>query len=462
MSNSNDIKRLRHSTGHLYVKPFVALFISLLMPLISVFVFVLLTIHSVSADQYHYNSVLIGNRASGLSGAYVAVADDPSGLFYNPSGIVYSASTNVTANMNAFRYGRTKYVAALKTATGKNVDWIRTTSALVPSFFGITQPLGPGTVGFSYAITDSVLENQGQTFYDIRQAGTAYTINFNNQDTTNNVGPSYAIAIGDKLSIGLTMYGYFRNKERIFNQIYQLAGDGQVNDATPAVEQPPFFIANQYFSLDEYGVKPIFGISYTPLNKLSLGFTFTQTFLFKSDTSVQYSEAGNICNDATQTFQERCPNSSPTSFLLSREASTERRIFPWQVNLGAAYFHSNKLLLTSSVWVYEAINLTSKPLINVAGGLEYYITGKIAVRMGAYTNMSNTPELVENAINVFNEHIDIVGATMSLTHFTRSSAISIGGAGTYGKGKAQITGSTNIQDVEYLGLSIFLSASNSF
>ncbi|MDH5258366.1 MAG: hypothetical protein OEX07_10165, partial [Gammaproteobacteria bacterium] len=42
------------------------------------------------ADQYHYNNVLIGNRASGMAGAYVAVSDDPSGLYYNPSGIVYS------------------------------------------------------------------------------------------------------------------------------------------------------------------------------------------------------------------------------------------------------------------------------------------------------------------------------------------------------------------------------------
>lgn len=420
------------------------------------------TLSTAFADQYHYNEVLIGNRASGLSGAYVAIADDPSGLFYNPSGIVYSSSTNVTANMNAFRYGRTKYVAALTTAAGQNVDWIRTSSALVPSFFGITQPLGPGTIGFSYAITDSVLENQGQTFNDIRQAGTTYTINFNNQDTTNNVGPSYAIAIGEKFSIGLTVYAYFRNKERIFNQIYQLAADGQTNNATTPVEQRPFFISNQYFSLDEYGVKPIFGMSYTPFSKLSLGLTFTQTYLLVSDANVQYSEASNICNDATKTFQERCSNSNPTSFLLSQENGTQGRTFPWQVNFGAAYFYSNKLLLTSSVWVYEAINLTPQPLINVAGALEYYITGKIALRMGVYTNMSNTPELIPNATNIFNEHIDVIGGTMSLTHFTRSSAISIGGAGNYGKGRAQITGSTNIQDVEYIGLSIFLSASNSF
>jgi len=395
-----------------------------------------------------------------MAGSYVAVADDPSGLYYNPSGIVYSASTNVTANMNAYKIARTKYKSALSTASGKKVDWIRSTSALVPSFFGITQPLGPGTVGFSYAITDSILEDQGQSFKDIRQNGTTYTINFNNQDITNNLGPSYAINIGDKFSIGMTMYAYFRNKERIFNQIYQLSNDGQTNN--DGVEQPPFYISNQYFSLKEYGVKPILGLMYTPVEKVSLGLTFTQTYLLKSNIEQQDSEATNICFNSTISLQERCDNAEPTNFALNTVTDNKNRAFPWQINMGFAYFHSNKLLLTGNAWIYEAINLTSRPLVNVAAGLEYYITGKIAMRMGAFSNMSNTPKLVSNAINVYNEHIDIFGGTFSLTHFTRSSAISAGAAGTYGTGKAQITGGTNIQDVEYLGLSIFISASNSF
>jgi len=417
-------------------------------------------ISSTFADQYHYNDSLIGNRATGLAGSYVAISDDPSGLYYNPSGIVYSASTNVTANMNAYKYARTKYVAALTSSTGQKVDWIRETSGLVPSFFGITQPLGPGTIGFSYAITDSILEDQEQSFNDIRQAGTTYNINFNNQDVTNNVGPTYALAIGDKFSIGLTMYGYFRNKKRIFNQIYQLSADGQQNDDN--IEQRPFYISNQYFSLDEYGIKPILGMTYTPVDKLTLGFTITKTYLLNSSIRQQDSEATNICYNDSINKQERCTDSKPTSFILSQQAIDQSRQFPWQVNAGAAYFYSNKLLLTGSAWVYEAINLTQKPLINVAGGLEYYITGKLAIRVGAYTNWSNAPELVNNATNIYNEHIDIVGGTMSLTHFTRSSSISIGAAGTYGKGKAQITGGSAIQDVQYIGLSGFISASNSF
>ena len=435
--------------------------------LVTVALLLVLGSQSTIADQYHYNNILIGNRATGLAGSYVAISDDPSGLYYNPSGIVYSASSNITANMNAYNIGRTKYVAALKSSTGKNVDWIRTSSALVPNFFGITQPLGPGTIGFSYAITDSILEDQGQTFYDIRQAGTKYTINFNNQDVTNNVGPSYAISIGDNFSIGLTLYAYFRTQERIFNQIYQLPNDGQVivSNAGEAnetsTEQAPFFIANQYLSLSEYGVKPILGMSYTPFSKLSLGLSVSQVFLLNSTIEQQDSSASNICVDDSN-VQSRCANTQPSSFYLINQTYNGKNSFPWQVNVGAAYFYSNRLMLTANAWVYEAVNLSDRPLVNVAGGLEFYITGKFAVRMGAYTNLANTPKLVPNTVNVHNEHLDIIGSTLSFTHFTRSSAISVGAAGTYGRGKAQIAGGTNIQDVRYMGMSVFLSASNSF
>ncbi|HFE37051.1 MAG TPA: hypothetical protein ENK06_01360 [Gammaproteobacteria bacterium] len=410
------------------------------------------------ADQYHYNNMLIGNRAAGLAGAYVAVADDPSGLYYNPSGVVYAASGNITANMNAYSYTQTTYADALESASGKKVDWVRTSSGLIPNFFGITQPLGPGTIGFSYAVTDSILEDQTQAFSDTPLAGITHRINFNNQDTTNNIGPSYAISINDNLSVGLTLYGYIRNQKRILNQIIDVS---KVGETDIPLEDRAFLIDNRYLTLSEYGVKPILGVTYTPFNKLSFGFTASQVFLLSSEVKIQDSIARNNC--VVDGVVERCTGDDPTVFDLIQSSDSSQREFPWQVSMGAAYFHSNRLMLTGTAWVYKAINNTDRPLINVAGGLEYYIAGKIAVRMGAYTNFANTPEIkLENGTNA-KEHLNIVGGTMSITNFTRSSAISIGFSGSYGKGEAQVGPDTaSIQNVKYIGMSLFLSASNSF
>ena len=68
------------------------------------FVFVLCLVHGVSADENHYVNMLVGNRASGLGGAYTAVSDDPAGCFYNPAGIAFSPHLSISASVNAFSW----------------------------------------------------------------------------------------------------------------------------------------------------------------------------------------------------------------------------------------------------------------------------------------------------------------------------------------------------------------------
>ena len=403
-----------------------------------------LLIHNVCADEYHYNNMLIGDRASGLAGAYSAISDDPSGLFYNPAGIVYATTSNISANMNAYNVSQIRY----KNVLGKQ-DWVRTSAALVPNFFGITQPLGSGTFGFSYAVTDSILEDQDQTFNDIPSAGTKFTMNFNNQTTANNIGPSYAIAINDKFSFGLTLYGYHRTQEKIVSQSFDFP-DTDTGDI--------YHWESVYVSVSEYGVNPILGFMLTPIEKVSLGLTLSKTLLLHSSTKAQLSCATSFIDEATTGAV--C---QPNSYNRIELANSDKRKFPFTVNLGAAYFASKTLMFSSSIWIYEAIHSNKSPMANIAAGLEYYLDSRFAVRMGGYTNFANTPKLTENAINEYNEHIDIFGGTISLTHFTRTSSITFGAASTYGKGQAQVVdGNTKIQDVEYIGASIFISASNSF
>ena len=107
-----------------------------------VFVFLALCIGTspfAQADPYHYNNMLIGERATGLGGAYSAIADDPSGLYYNPAGIVYSLGSKLSGSMNAFYQVKKRYEKAL----GNN-DWERNCATLLPNFFGVIQPMSVG------------------------------------------------------------------------------------------------------------------------------------------------------------------------------------------------------------------------------------------------------------------------------------------------------------------------------
>ena len=55
-----------------------------------------------AADDVHYQDFILGDQAVGLGGAYTAIAADPSGIWYNPAGIVDVANTSLSLSANLY------------------------------------------------------------------------------------------------------------------------------------------------------------------------------------------------------------------------------------------------------------------------------------------------------------------------------------------------------------------------
>src|SRR4051812_22116956 len=61
------------------------------------------------ADDFHYRSVLVGERGASLGGAFLAISDDPSGVFYNPAGIVFGFENYISGSANTYTSSKTVY-----------------------------------------------------------------------------------------------------------------------------------------------------------------------------------------------------------------------------------------------------------------------------------------------------------------------------------------------------------------
>ena len=390
------------------------------------------------ADEYHYNNIVVGDRASGMGGAYTAVSDDPAGLYYNPAGIVYGAANNLSASVNAYHRNYTEY----KNVLGGN-GWKRTSASLLPNFFGVTQSLGRGTIGFSYAVPDSVLEDQDQSFSNIPGTlsdGTGVTIeefiiNFSHKDETYNIGPSYALKLGKSLSAGATLYVHRRERDSTFNQYLDLDTGG-------------FQWLNTYYETAETGIRPVLGLMWAPVDKLSLGIAVSKVSLFSSRTLSQ-----TTCQGVDCPYERRVVRSD------------EKRELPYVVNLGAAYFPSSALLVSIDANYYTSTddNFQDKDaVVNIALGTEYYFTNQWALRLGFFTDRANTPNVVVGRTNQ-PEHIDLYNGTFSLSRFAGNSTTTLGLAYGAGSGEAQLFGgSTTIQQVDRQAFTVFLSASYSY
>jgi len=398
------------------------------------------------SDDFHYKSLLVGNRAAAMAGAYTALSDDPSGLYYNPAGIVYTNGANISASSNAFQYATTEY----KNAIGSS-KWTRSSSTLLPNFFGAVQPLGNVTVGLSYAVPDSVKENLDQDFRNLSSLGLdTYVLNLNQLDDTYLFGPSVAWGSG-KFSAGLTLYGYYRHWEITMNQ--WIKEKDTTNSGGVVTQQGVQYQTNLYYEDTESGVRPIFGMIYSPTDHLSLGLSAARTFVLKSKATKQVSN-----------IWEGSANDDVSSIALV--STKEKREYPWTVTLGGAWYPDPSLILTLDATLYSITSNdefpSAEPTWNVAAGCEYYANRQWALRGGLYTNNSNTLKLKKGYVGQ-DPHIDEVGASFSTSYFSKSSSIELGLSWAHGTGRDQvISGDTAIQNVTTDSVTLFLSANYFF
>lgn len=343
----------------------------------------------VMADDEHYVNFLLGGRAMGMGGAYTAVSDDPAGMYYNPAGIVYAHSPNLSASVNAFRYSNKTFHNVF---TGGS-DWNRENSALVPNFFGVTQPFGNFTVGFSYAVPDASEERQNNTETNLLQKINIYptvnnvgepvptettvkieqfTSNLLQSNTVNKFGPSIAYQASDNFSVGLTIYFHKKNTLTIFNQYAKLEAG-----PTDGSDNPKDYISpedgtdtnnltetrNIHISNDEYGITPILGFIWSPTDKLALAATYSQNFTLFSEG---YSQSSCLASYATET-KGLCDKSKDYAQMSYGKTSNTHDEDPFQIKFGAAYFASNQLLLSGDVSYHSEV-AGKRAVVNASGG----------------------------------------------------------------------------------------------
>jgi len=398
----------------------------------------------VLADDFHYVNMLVGNRAAGLGGSYTAISDDPAGCYYNPAGIAFTPYISLSASANAFSTSTKTYKDALRDVGGNTLDWNQESSSLLPNFFGVVRKFGPGKLGLSYAISDSIQRRQKQTFNNIKSIFPdnpiqTYTININDSDETYLFGPSYAYKFSDSFTLGATLYVYYRDLEIIRTQLLQF-------------EQGQHTLVNFYESKTAWGYKPILGAIWEPFDKLAVGLSASKIFVASSDHEQQM-----IFRDTSGTYS--FPDDT-NAIYFTRLSDTDKDKFPLATSLGLAYFASPGLLFSADITHYEEVS-DKESTYNFSLGTEYYLTDSLALRAGFFTDSANTPSLSPTGTNQ-REHIDIYGISLSLTAFHKKSSTTLGISYGLGKGEAQIVAdSTAVQDAEIENLVVYISAAYS-
>lgn len=402
---------------------------------------------TVHADPFHYNNVIIGERAQGMGGAYSAISDDASGVFYNPAGLAFAQSNDISGSANAFYSKKVTY---------KNVfvgqDFTETSGGTFAPFFGVMQKLDrilPGLVaGFAYYTLDTEMTDQNDVITDAKLTS---TVTYNTLRRTLNrrassIGASagFGYRITPNFSLGFTLT--YLNSDDL-TQSYLMIDQTSTGTKTTRI------IASQNIRerTTLYGIEPVVGMQWAPMPKLSWGLSVRKG-MYSSQKYEQQKDIMVISGSET-----------PSETKSSKPAGSP----PLQVRTGLAYFASPRLLVTSDATYYSAVKdmdsnlkaLNEKSSItNYALGAEYYLTPSLPLRMGAFTN-SDTRRAPSDSQE---SSIDYTGASLFLAWAQPNSQISLGTVIQQGSGKANKAGNGLEQNVAAFAYTVGFSATHSF
>jgi hypothetical protein len=226
--------------------------------------------------QNYYNNYqyILGERAAGMGGAYSAIANDSTALWYNPAGLARISDLSMNVSANTYSYMKTKtpgYIELPKLGGGtESIDLEESDFSVV----GSTLILGK-KLGNKQAVAFGILVPYQDTLLGTLQAKDVTgpggdTENFRSElnvvSTYNLIMLGYGSQVKEKLNMGASLgFGYFQGTYKD-NTFYHY------RDTNPGSETKYVWVANTTMDDTQYTLQVGLGTQYEINNKNKIGF----------------------------------------------------------------------------------------------------------------------------------------------------------------------------------------------
>jgi hypothetical protein len=374
----------------------------------AVFYFFILFHPTIFSDWQHYNDFLIGDRAAGMGGAYTAISNDPSGIFYNPGGLAFTGDSEISLSTMGY-YSNTQQVSSILGVSDFQLK--QNDSDVINGFFGGVSKFKLFSKDFYISFGIFVPDNSNIDS-KIRLASSNNGVVYAGDQRITDYESYYNLAVSTKifpdLGIGLVV-GFFdiEHDELITKNITY---GPFVNSNGSYVYAVNTNISDLSFSLK--GIHLDFGALYKITKELSLGLSVVYNIpVWQKLTSSSLDSAivvdanfkpvqGSVTLTDGTIFTQHVNNYTSNSY------NTPFPTLPIQSRIGLAWQPVDFQLLSFDVSYYSGIssavsNYNLNPIFNYALGSETKFFDVINFRLGAFTNnwagSSNQQEQVINS-----------------------------------------------------------------
>lgn len=459
---------------------------------------------AIYADSYHNLNVFIGERASGLGGAFTAISDDPSGTYYNPAGLAFAYENYVSISANTYKRTSKTY----ENVFGPGQSYTRNSNTFSPNFFGSIKAIDKLKVALSIVSPNNEsFDQSNEIFMPLSLPNLSrYRIDYSEENSSYLVGPSVAYPFTTRFSLGATLYYMYDTAKISSTQFVEGYNKSFSNISVRDRRRTTGFV-------------PIIGTQYMVTDKWSLGMSMKFTKVTGKERSVvgqtSSSASTTVDNTSISNVTDTMGGQWQGGLVFVKPGESGGIPETTDIRLGSAHFISQNLIVAYDMiyttgyskkqdrtqieitqpYIFltenENHDLERKATLNYSFGIEYFLIDTIAFRLGYYTNKSNHKKIdwlraaaqmyaAENKANAavisynspqvfylpYNlnppsrfEHTDNRGLTLGLTWASAKSSITFTYVLERGQGGSQINTSQLPGVLKYYSSSFYLVAS---
>lgn len=355
-------------------------------------------------ENYNNYQYLIGDRAAGFGGAYCAIANDSTALWYNPAGLanIKDEKLNISANTYSYLTRNSKHYWQIEESAGQyeTMDLKEQDISVIPTSVAYArkvQFLGNDTLAFGIFVPmqDSLEASISGKTYGALNVDLQATYRINSKAYYTLIG--YGIEVIPSLNIGISAgLGYFLGKGGANIAAYLDPDPSGTNQNEIVMIINNELTAYTFFS----GIGTQFAL--TPHHHVGVFFHTPIYRLYATRTESQTTQqVGPIFPDG---------NKSETTTI---DDDYKKIIMPAYVSFGYCYVKENVFAWSVEGVVHFTSDDLPNKVVNGRTGIEVYILDSLIVRAGFFTDFCQKNKVTQTSTN--DEKNDFYGATISLS-----------------------------------------------
>lgn len=374
---------------------------------------------SVFAALGNYNSIIIGDQAAGMGGAYTAMTEDASALaWYNPATLAFLKGQSFSAAVGIYKKFDIKYAqdeSLEKASLRVNQGFFR---ALPSSTGSVIRPQN-WAEGWTAAL--SIVTPDFESFNGEIKSGPNFKSDFSMMDESIWVGAALAKKASEKESFGVTLYYTARSLSKQVTDTSTTGTDKRIYNEDRNIYQNGLVVSLGWYRVlsDDWQI----GFNYRPraIHIAGEGSYFDSTI----DTSL-----------ATQM--------DPTD-IKSVKSRTQ---IPDKATLGVAFKPDPNWVWTWDLSYYGGLSyndlespevaerIVHEPIFNTQAGVQYTWFETMKFRLGVFTNFSAHPNPEVGKVRGQGDRVDQLGWSANVALKSGDIEYTFGGYYTGGKGRS--------------------------